>query len=723
MNNITKKIDIDLYSPASYEVVRAQQGDNISRIIEFSLYNQGEPYIIPVDAAIKMEGHRGDNSSFIKENCTVSNNCISATIDSDILYASGTVEAKIVLYDPSNDAILSTIPFKIHVQKNPCDKSKIESNKHSVIDWIVLGLEKIKSKLKEVEKSISDEIARATGKENEIAINLSTETNRAMTSENMLRSNLDGEISRATNAENNLNEKKANLSSPALTGTPTAPTASTGTNTTQIATTAFVQAAVSDGIAASDALIFKGTIGAQGTVTQLPTLYKTGWTYRVISEGTYAGEICEIGDLIVALVDRNGSGNLDSDWCVAQTNINGAITGIRGDNTFLSCSQSGSTVTISHKDISRSDSSSSTSLTHGDSFLAVKSVTSDQKGHITGIHTETFTLPAISSTDAVHLQVPRTVESPSDQTGHPIASFTVEEFAPVGDALPELPSGNYYHIYTAQSADSNYATQLAVGMTTSDLAYRRKHAGVWGEWNLLIYSGNIGQQSVKRANIASGIQSMQVDGVTDYPEGNYLIRSMFNGTGFKLVCKNNNSDVHSYGVIVDHSAKAESLSDSFMFREQKTLATSSSGSWYRLGYLTASQIYGEFTVYSLWNNNPSSVTKFIVAGGVGVTSNDSLKITEIFSTWGKTEEIKNKRICKARVVYYPLASINYNIYVDVFLRSPYSPYTGSNPDRWNYSLVRNGVFEGVVGNANWINESFGDASIPSGYTSKEFSFL
>lgn len=38
---------------------------------------------------------------------------------------------------------------------------------------------------------------------------------------------------------------KAPLNSPALTGTPTAPTATGGTNTTQIATTAFVQAALS----------------------------------------------------------------------------------------------------------------------------------------------------------------------------------------------------------------------------------------------------------------------------------------------------------------------------------------------------------------------------------------------------------------------------------------------------------------------------------------------
>lgn len=37
---------------------------------------------------------------------------------------------------------------------------------------------------------------------------------------------------------------KADINSPALTGTPTAPTASSGTNTTQLATTAFVKDAV-----------------------------------------------------------------------------------------------------------------------------------------------------------------------------------------------------------------------------------------------------------------------------------------------------------------------------------------------------------------------------------------------------------------------------------------------------------------------------------------------
>ena len=54
-----------------------------------------------------------------------------------------------------------------------------------------------------------------------------------------------GQPSDNTNLNNALN-LKANLASPAFTGTPTAPTAATGTNTTQVATTAFVQDAISN---------------------------------------------------------------------------------------------------------------------------------------------------------------------------------------------------------------------------------------------------------------------------------------------------------------------------------------------------------------------------------------------------------------------------------------------------------------------------------------------
>lgn len=48
---------------------------------------------------------------------------------------------------------------------------------------------------------------------------------------------------------NTLDTNKADLASPNFTGIPTAPTAATGTNTTQVATTAFVNTAITNGIA------------------------------------------------------------------------------------------------------------------------------------------------------------------------------------------------------------------------------------------------------------------------------------------------------------------------------------------------------------------------------------------------------------------------------------------------------------------------------------------
>ena len=87
-----------------------------------------------------------------------------------------------------------------------------------------------------------------------------------------------------------------------------------------------------DGLfAANDALLFKGTIGTAGTHTiaafNALTTYNAGWTYRVIEAGTIRGVVCEIGDLVMVIVDRTGSGNVNADFTVAQTNLDGAIVG------------------------------------------------------------------------------------------------------------------------------------------------------------------------------------------------------------------------------------------------------------------------------------------------------------------------------------------------------------------------------------------------------------
>ena len=84
-------------------------------------------------------------------------------------------------------------------------------------------------------------------------------------------------------------------------------------------------------MATNDAMVFKGTVGAGGTheiiaFNSLST-YEAGWTYKVITAGTIKGKVVEVGDMLVSTVDRAGSGNVDADWIVLQTNLDGAVTG------------------------------------------------------------------------------------------------------------------------------------------------------------------------------------------------------------------------------------------------------------------------------------------------------------------------------------------------------------------------------------------------------------
>ena len=84
-------------------------------------------------------------------------------------------------------------------------------------------------------------------------------------------------------------------------------------NSKKIATTEFVHNVLTNKLGElSGALLYKGTIGTGGTITELPGSYEAGWTYKVITAGTYAGQKCEVGDMIIAVTDG---------WTVVQNNI------------------------------------------------------------------------------------------------------------------------------------------------------------------------------------------------------------------------------------------------------------------------------------------------------------------------------------------------------------------------------------------------------------------
>ena len=69
------------------------------------------------------------------------------------------------------------------------------------------------------------------------------------------------------------------------------------------------------------ALIFKGTLGISddgATVLVLPDEHEEGWTYLVVTAGTYAGQLCEKGDFVICV--NSGEAASDLDWTVVQGN-------------------------------------------------------------------------------------------------------------------------------------------------------------------------------------------------------------------------------------------------------------------------------------------------------------------------------------------------------------------------------------------------------------------
>lgn len=207
-----------------------------------------------------------------------------------------------------------------------------------------------------------------------------------------------------------------------------APTATAGTSSTVVATTAFVADAVATAcnnvLSAGDAMVFKGTLGTSGTVTALPATHEVGWTYKVITAGTYAGQTCEVGDMIICITDGTTANN--AHWTVVQNNVS-TMTGatadangasglvpaptkgnqgkfLRADGTWQAANN------YTHPTTTATANTSTATATHGGTFTAIDSMTVNTTGHVTAYNTKTVTLPAQYShpTGDGNLHVPAT---------------------------------------------------------------------------------------------------------------------------------------------------------------------------------------------------------------------------------------------------------------------------------------------------------------------------
>ena len=86
------------------------------------------------------------------------------------------------------------------------------------------------------------------------------------------------------------------------------PTANLGAATKQ-----YVDNQITNKIAASDAMVFRGTLGTNGTVTAVPTKKVVkGDTYKIITAGTYADSACKVGDILIALASGDIEATTDN---------------------------------------------------------------------------------------------------------------------------------------------------------------------------------------------------------------------------------------------------------------------------------------------------------------------------------------------------------------------------------------------------------------------------
>lgn len=131
-----------------------------------------------------------------------------------------------------------------------------------------------------------------------------------------------------------------------------------GTASTTILNTQQIVEYVGNAFAANDAMRYKGTITySKGNYTThtvagvevqgFPTKCEVGDTYRVTSQGTYAGQTCSAGDLLICIRDGTGSSlNTAAYWTVVEANINGQVKHTVNGTSIYVYSNSTNTFTI-----------------------------------------------------------------------------------------------------------------------------------------------------------------------------------------------------------------------------------------------------------------------------------------------------------------------------------------------------------------------------------------
>lgn len=188
----------------------------------------------------------------------------------------------------------------------------------------------------------------------------------------------------ATSGVANITSVPASILTGAIPNGVTATTQTQSDNSTKIATTAYVDTAIGN---LPEPMVFKGSLGTGGTITVLPTAAASneGHTYKVIKDGTYAGQAAKIGDTFISTGSR---------WELIPSGDepSGTVTSVTLNATSpIAIDNSAAITTSGTRTISHANS--------GVSAGTYKSVTVNSTGHVTS-GTNPTTLSGYGITDA-----------------------------------------------------------------------------------------------------------------------------------------------------------------------------------------------------------------------------------------------------------------------------------------------------------------------------------
>lgn len=313
--------------------------------------------------------------------------------------------------------------------------------------------------------------------------------------------------------------------------TTTAPNASAADTT--VPTSKAVWSAISNGIAANDAMVYSGTIegGSTENYGALTPAASKGNTYKVTTAGKINGVAVEVGDMLICNTDSTAAATssnystIVANWDFIQANIDGAVTGPTSSTdahvatfdgatgkkikdsgftigksvpsnavfTDTSVTSSANHYTPATGETANVTASGNTTLTRGSS-LVITAVTTDSKGHVVGL--TTGKMPASDNTDtkvtsaANHYKATGVAAETKSASG---ATGTAEATVQVITGVTTDAAGHVTGIVSGAATDTNTKVTSAANhytpATASGSDVTASASGATAAWSIDVVKG------------------------------------------------------------------------------------------------------------------------------------------------------------------------------------------------------------------------------------------